>query len=87
MCALVGNAQNLGFGIVHRTSSKCCPNQCWAGIEKKNTRGYGYLTNQPRPYGTGVGYDMSSSILARVELNTRPGLDEVDACSQGGPGI
>ncbi len=45
--------------------------QCWAGIEKKDTRGYEYLTNQPRPFGTGDGYDMSSSILARVELNTR----------------
>ncbi len=47
------------------------PYQCWAGIDKKHTRGYGYLSNQERPDGYGHGYDMCSGILARVEFNTR----------------
>ncbi len=50
--------------------------QCWAGIDKKHTRGYGYPSNQERPHGYGHGYDMCSGILARVEFNTRAMPDE-----------
>ncbi len=50
--------------------------QCWAGIDKKHTRGYGYPSNQERPHGYGDGYDMCSRILPRVEFNTRAMPDE-----------
>ncbi len=54
--------------------------QCWAGINRKNTRGYGYPSNQERTHRYCDGYDMCSRILGRVESNTRAMPDETHGC-------
>ncbi len=59
---------------------RACAYQCWAGIDKNHTRGYGYPSNQDRRHGYGDGYDMCSGILARVEFNTRAMPNETHGC-------
>ncbi len=65
-----------GVAIYRRPGSK----QCWAGIDKKHTRGYGHLPDQERPHGYGYGYDICSGILARVEFSTRAMPAEAHGC-------
>ncbi len=46
-----------------------------------DTHGYGYSINQARHYRKGDGYDVTSSVLELVELDTVPGSDEVHGSS------